>query len=74
MYDDGVLHTWFIFNLHTEVSFIFTGYVTQFLQTYINSQRKRNPCYNKITLYYLFGEPASLLVVTNPRPPLSLVC
>ncbi len=29
---------------------------------------------NKTTLLYLFGDPASLLLVTNTHLPLSLVC
>ncbi len=41
---------------------------------YNNRQRKITPCTNKVTPLYLLGEPASLLVVTNPHPPLSLVC
>jgi hypothetical protein len=46
MHDDGVLHAWLIFNLHTKMSFIFTRYVTWYLQIYNNSQgRKNNPCF-----------------------------
>ncbi len=47
------------------------------IYTYTNKQqssRKVTPCANKITLLNLLGEPASLLVVTNLHPPLSLVC
>ncbi len=41
MHDDNVFHAWFIFKLHTEISFIFTDYVTQYLQMYNNSQGRR---------------------------------
>jgi hypothetical protein len=41
---------------------------TQYLQIYNNSER-RKPLPYKATLYYLLGEPASLLVVTNSIHP-----
>ncbi len=34
MHDDGALHTWFIFNLHTKVLFVFTQ---QTVNKYINT-------------------------------------
>ncbi len=40
---------------------------------YNNLQRIVIHCTNKVTPLYLLGEPASLLVVANPHPPLSLV-
>ncbi len=45
----------------------------RYLQRYNNSQRRKTlPL--ETTPYYLLGEPASLLLLTNSHPPLSLVC
>jgi hypothetical protein len=62
---DGELYAWFIFNLHTEVSFIFTGYLTRYLQIYNNSQENKNPCFNKVTPYYLQCPPKVLVGLTQ---------
>jgi hypothetical protein len=57
MHDDGVLHAWFIFNQHTEISFVFTQtQIFNIHKIYSNSIKplekwKRNP--------YLLGGPAS---------------
>jgi hypothetical protein len=52
MHDD-VLHTWFIFNLHTRVSFVFTQQTVNVQAILLNPLQKtiRNP--------YLLGKPAS---------------
>jgi hypothetical protein len=41
---------------------------------YNNLRRGNNPLHQQVTPFYLLREPASLLVVTNTHPPLSLVC
>ncbi len=46
----------------------------RYIQMYTNRPGKITPCTSKVTPLYLLGEPASLLVVTNPHPPSSLVC
>ncbi len=40
-----------------KISFVFTGHVSRYLQMYNNFQSKKNPCFNKVTPYYLLGEP-----------------
>ncbi len=46
---------------------IFTECTATFIRTNPLPQQQSNPA-------YLLGEPASLLVVTNTHPPLSLIC
>jgi hypothetical protein len=52
MHDHGELHAWFIFNLHTEVSFIFTQHKSIQYSHYVQAilshplqKTKRNPTY-----------------------------
>ncbi len=57
MHDDGVLHAWFIFNLHTKVSFVFTQHTDLNIHT-IYKQFYQTPC-KTIRNPYLLGGPAS---------------
>ncbi len=69
----GVLHAWFIFNLHTKIS-LYLQIIAIFTRCTAFPPNP-TPCItDKTTPLYLLGEPASLLVATNTHPPLSLVC
>jgi hypothetical protein len=53
---------------------IFTDHLLQYLQDVQHSQLNLPLVFNKTTPLYELGEPASLLMVTNTQPPLSLLC
>jgi hypothetical protein len=57
-----------------KITCIYKSCIAIYIQMYNNPLEKITPCANKITQLYLLWEPASLLVVTNSHPPLSLVC
>jgi hypothetical protein len=67
MHDDGELHIWFIFNLHLEVLFILPEYILN-IYRYTTILKERTLALQNNPV------PASLLVVTNSHPPLSIVC
>jgi hypothetical protein len=58
----------------TQKSYLFHRLHNSIFTNIQQFSRTVEPLLNKVTLYFLLGEPASLLVVTNPHPPLSLVC
>jgi hypothetical protein len=66
-------HAWFIFNLHTRIS-LYLQIIHCNIYKISNISTQPYPCSSMGTPLYLLGEPASLLVVTNTHPPLSLVC
>jgi hypothetical protein len=52
MHDDDVLHTWFIFNLHTKISSVFTWHASWYLHNV-----QPTPCINKESCFtYLEGQ------------------
>jgi hypothetical protein len=61
---------WFIFTCIQKSHYFYRSSTLQYLHDI-----QLTPCIsNRTTLLYLIGELASLLVVTNAHPPLSLVC
>jgi hypothetical protein len=72
MHVDYASYSWFIFNLNTEISlYLQITYYNNY--TTYNASLNPSPCFITSCIY-LLGEPASLLVVMNTHPPLSLVC
>jgi hypothetical protein len=74
MHDLGEVHAWFIFNLHTEILFYLQIINHNIYIMYSISVQLTLCIVDKTTPLYFLGEPASLLMVTNAHPLLSLVC
>jgi hypothetical protein len=81
MHDDGVLHAWFIFNQHTEISFVFTqtqifNIFTKYTAILSNPLRneKGTPTYLEVQLLARGDEFPSTLVpcLVTTTPPLAL--
>ncbi len=73
-HDACKLHASFIFNLHKKSYYIYRSFITIFTRCTAFSPNPTPHIINRTTPLFLLGEPASLLMVTNTHPPLSLVC
>jgi hypothetical protein len=73
MHDACESHIWFIFNLHTKISLYLQIICCNIYKIY-NISTQPDPLHFNGHPLYLLEEPASLLLVTNTHPPLSLVC
>jgi hypothetical protein len=74
MHDACEIQAWLFLTCTQKSHNIYKSFIAIFTRCTASPPNPTPGIINKTTPLYLLGEPASLLVVTNTHPPLSLVC